>query len=49
MNLIKGGKKKKIKINKIIDEKMVLQQMLVKSRGSLGNILKTYTQINWKL
>jgi hypothetical protein len=42
-------KKKKKHINKIRDKKVILQQIPLKSRGSLNNILKTYTPINWKI
>jgi hypothetical protein len=36
-------------INKIRNEKGNITQMPMKSRGLLGNTLKTYIQINWKL
>jgi hypothetical protein len=39
-------RKEKTQINKISDVKRVSQQISIKSRRSLGNTSKTYTQIN---
>jgi hypothetical protein len=36
-------------MNKIRDEKGDITANTIKSRGSLGNNLKTYTQINWNI
>jgi hypothetical protein len=40
---------KRHKLIKLKLRKRILQQMPLKSRGSLGNILKTYIPINWKI
>jgi hypothetical protein len=42
-------RKEKTQINKIRDEKGILQQTLMKLRRSYGNTLKTYTPENWKM
>jgi hypothetical protein len=41
-------RREKTQINKIRDEKRDEPQILMRSRESLENTLKTYIQINWK-
>jgi hypothetical protein len=41
-------KREKTQINTIRLEKATLQQMSIKFRAPLGNILKTHTLTNWK-
>jgi hypothetical protein len=48
--LVKVTKRRKeTQINKIRDEKGILQQILIKLKKSCGKILKTYTPENWKI
>jgi hypothetical protein len=42
-------RREKTQINKIKDEKGDVTKILMKSRGSLENTLKTYIQVNWKI
>jgi hypothetical protein len=41
--------REKIQLNEIRDEKVRLQHEPVKLAESLGNTLKIYIQINWKI
>jgi hypothetical protein len=42
-------RKENTQINKVRDKKVISQQMIIKSRESLGNTQKTYILINWKI